>query len=438
MDIKYWISLFSALQMVLHTALLIILLRAFYDSDFHWNGKKAIILGATGLIYFLSLIFRLDIITIILTIVLVIIPVYDYSGKKIVGLFRFICAETLVILCTSVVSLIAVPYFIPNYDPAAGELTLAEELFYNIFLAIYFGVLFLVLYFGVHKRNIVVHRGKPIRIFNILYFLVLILLSGLMLNVDKHSPTALIVLAASFMVAFLILPVFVFSLRISAYYQQRTKLQEAYMQSELEHFRQYMHAQEETRRFRHDIRNNLLCMNEMVTAGDNEKVAQYLKDLLEITESLSFKYVTGDELLDSILNSKAQDMDREDIRLEVDGVLAGGLPWKPVDICAVFANALDNAVEACLKVERSQRRISVDIKSTPQFWFITIANTVEETVDTTKLFHKKGGYTSKSDPSKHGIGTYSIKQTAESYGAVVKAECLDHIFKLEIMIDRNH
>ena len=213
-------------------------------------------------------------------------------------------------------------------------------------------------------------------------------------------------------------------------------MQELYLQSELEHFRQYMHAQEETRRFRHDIRNNLLCMNEMLATGDNEKLGQYIKDMVEITDSLSFKYVTGDMLLDSILNSKAQYMEQEQIQFELDGVLAGGLTWKPMDICAVFANAIDNAVEACQKLPAEQRYISMQIKSSPQFWLIAIENSVAKAVDTKKLFQKNGGYTSKSDSSRHGIGTYSMKQTVESYGAVLKADCTDSVFTLEIMIDK--
>ena len=49
---------------------------------------------------------------------------------------------------------------------------------------------------------------------------------------------------------------------------------------------------------------------------------------------------------------------------------------------------------------------------------------------------KNGGYTSKSDSSRHGIGTYSMKQTVESYGAIMKAECTEKVFTLEIMIDK--
>ena len=77
------------------------------------------------------------------------------------------------------------------------------------------------------------------------------------------------------------------------------------------------------------------------------------------------------------------------------------------------------------------------IKSTSQFWFITIANPVTVAIDTAKLFQRNGGYTSKSDSAKHGIGTYNMKHTVEANGAMLKAECTDETFRLEIMIDKS-
>ena len=108
-----------------------------------------------------------------------------------------------------------------------------------------------------------------------------------------------------------------------------------------------------------------------------------------------------------------------------------------MDICNVFGNALDNAMEACKKLPPEQRYIHMSIKSTLQFWFITIENPVAAAVDTSKLFQKSGGYTTKDNASQHGIGTYNMKHTIESYGGILKAVCTDSAFAVEIMIDKN-
>ena len=76
------------------------------------------------------------------------------------------------------------------------------------------------------------------------------------------------------------------------------------------------------------------------------------------------------------------------------------------------------------------------IKSTPQFWFVRIENPVKEPVNVGLLFQEKGGYTTKQNAGKHGIGTYNMKHTVESNGGMLQAECTNLRFILEIMIDK--
>ena len=87
-----------------------------------------------------------------------------------------------------------------------------------------------------------------------------------------------------------------------------------------------------------------------------------------------------------------------------------------------------------MQLPKESRHITLKIKTTPQFWFVRIENPVKADFNTDLLFRKQGGYTSKLDTSRHGIGTYSIKHTAEVYGGIVKAECKNNLFSLEIMI----
>ena len=252
----------------------------------------------------------------------------------------------------------------------------------------------------------------------------------------SQGQITLVIIGVSFVLTALLLPVFLFYLRISKYHQDRANRQEMHMQAELAHFQQYKLSQEETARFRHDIKNNLLCVNDMLQQGKIPQATQYLQDLLKDAESLSAQYVTGDEILDSILAFKSQKFAASGIQFRLDGVIAGGFGWKPVDICNVFANALDNAIEACEKMPQEGRYITMEIRATSRFWFIRIENPVAEKVDTNRLFKKKDGYTSKADPSLHGLGTYTIKHTVESYGGMLQAQYEDQKFVLEIMVDK--
>lgn len=439
---NYLMDVFYITQAVFCALFLLVFLPCFFDAGFQFNRKKVIFflspIVLAALEYFIhSEIYRFAV-YLYCDVALVFIAIYDYKGKKWVGIIRFLGAIYLFSFIETTIAMMAAYYFLPGFSMESLEISPNELQFYYAFSAACSAFFFILTYFGAYKRGVAISLDrKYIRRLLILYAFLLLVYFTVSGSYEKTSTESVSILAATTILLAILLPVFICALRISTHYQQRVKHQEECMQLELEHFRQYMCAQEETRRFRHDIRNNLLCMNEMVASGDKENLQQYLKDLLEITDTLSFKYVSGDELLDSILNSKAPYMEQQNIRFELDGVVAGGLPWKPADICSVFANAMDNAIEACEKLPPENRHISMRIKSTPQFWLITLENSVAGVVNTKRLFQKNSGYTSKADTENHGIGTYNMKQTVESYGAIIKAECTEQLFTLEIMIDKS-
>ncbi len=417
-----------------------VFLHSFYDAGFRWNKRKAIILAVFLLV--------IDILTAYLPFgdwltigrfpLLFYIALYDYQGKKLRGILRLFLTSIVIEGCFALITSIAAFLMMPDLDWLDPNLMLPlpTEIFINCLHTLFLAIVFFYLYYRLYKPGIVIKCGVREILLVAIYPLVCDILYSLMYYFGRESSLTLIILTCLSILFAIMFPVFMYYTRISRHFQQRTAFQETYMQAELTHFQQYRQAQEETRRFRHDIRNNLLCMKELLQHGNSEEATAYLQDLLETTESLSARFVSGDEMLDCILGVKAGVMDEKKIRFQLDGVLAGGLGWKPADICGVFANALDNAIEACTKLSPEERYITMEIRSTAQYWFITVLNPVKKAVDTGRLF-KKSGYTSKGDQTRHGIGTYNMKHTAESYGAIMKAECTDDTFKLEIMIDKS-
>ena len=444
----------SVLYSVLITSTCIVFLHCFYDPGFGWSVKKAIYLAIcyftstvldTGLMMLLTSNSSSDMLALLIPEVITILTFiaelwiifYDFKGKRLRGIFRYLWVSFIILLCTTLIDSIGTTYLFPEMDIYALDMYYGPMLIISGLYLLIFGSVFLYLYFRIYKKNIFLRFQRREKIFAIVYS---ILFLSFYVVIEYYGPTsniALVGLGITFVMAAILVPVFFYYLQISGHYQDRSKYQEAHLQAELIHFQEYRQRQEETSQFRHDIRNNLLCVNDLLQQGKPDEASEYLKDLLHAVERLSKKYVTGDDLLDSIVGVKAQVMEQHGIHFDLDGVLAGGLPWKSMDICNVFANALDNAMEACQRVTPEKRRISMRIRSTPQFWFVTIENPVEKAVDTSALFQRNGGYTSKSDAAQHGIGTYNMKCTVESYGAMLKADCTDELFRLEIMIDKS-
>ena len=425
-------------------AAVIVFLHCFYDDRFLWTGKKT--LYYIG--YALASVFLMDFFgyesmyTSIVTLTTPFIAVYDYRGSKVKGFLKFLVAYGVIVMCTLFISFNSYMLIMPEADlhllltMETPVLPDKARLFMAIMLILFYVPVFLYLYFGVYKRGVVVRCGKRELVLAAIYPIVCLAVSMIIMFSGKTGTvTTGILISMSIILAFLF-PVFMYYTRLSEHYRKTTEYQQFYMQSELDYFMQYKQNQEETIRFRHDIRNNLLCVREMLQSGKTEDTRKYLEELLETTDTLRNKYITGDEMLDCIIGVKAGTMAEKGIRFRLEGVLAGGLRWKVMDVCVVFANALDNAMEACEQLPPEERVITMTIKSTPQFWLISFQNPVAKDVDTSLLFRKNGGYTSKSNTAQHGIGTYNMKRVVESYGGMLKATCQGAVFTLEIMIDK--
>ena len=298
-------------------------------------------------------------------------------------------------------------------------------------------ILILILYLGYYRK----HRRYILRVpFRILFVLWVILSSFLISlpmaesQIDANHLLLSISYGIIIPIVCIVAPVVIVTMASEKFLREQNEYQESYLKAELEYIEQYKRTQTETRAFRHDIINNLSLAKMMLDEGRTEDANAHISGLLGDVRALSPRYVTGDEMLDMIVSLKADKMRDEKIRFTCDGVLDGGLNMKPMDCCSIFANALDNAIEAAR--DSSDPFVDLSIKRTSKFFVIRISNSCREKVDINKLF-AMNGYTSKSDKEHHGFGLSNIRNTAESYNGMVKAECEDDVFALSVMVPRD-
>ncbi len=239
----------------------------------------------------------------------------------------------------------------------------------------------------------------------------------------------------------LVIPVIFIAIISRRYVIKKTEVQENYISAELDYLNQYKKEQNETRTFRHDIMTKLSTLSAMYREKNYDEAGRNLRALLGNVRAMSPKYVTGDEMLDCIVGMKSSKMEEDGIEFFMDGVLDGGLGMKPVDICVIFANAFDNAIEACEGIpENGKRWIKLSMKKTERFFSIVLSNTMyrkEETGITAVLFGTDERVTTKHDRSLHGFGTQNMKATISKYDGIEKASSKDGIFTLSVIIPRS-
>ena len=202
---------------------------------------------------------------------------------------------------------------------------------------------------------------------------------------------------------------------VITFFKMRTT-QENYRQQlnmQIRQFEWMEQMNEEMRTFRHDLPKKLRPLAAYLDEDKPEEAREILKQFGVFMEESSKTYHTGNYRLDTVLNCEQQLAQADGITITVpfdtvfpkDGV-------DPDDIYTIFPNALDNAIEACRKLE-SGREIFFHSRMTDDTVFITIRNPWTGEV---KL---KNGVpqTTKRNKSLHGYGFRSIKKAAAHYGS---------------------
>lgn len=302
--------------------------------------------------------------------------------------------------------------------------------------------LWAVVYFGFYRKHKQLILGIPYRI----VFVIWVFLMNMIPFIPAEIPSEFITLEQRYSIMSLlfgigtlllgfVVPVAIIILTTERTLAEKTKYQESYLTAELEYIEQYKHKQTETRAFRHDIINNLSMTKMMLDEGHIEEAKEHISDMLGNVRALSPRYITGDEMLDLIVSMKADKMEDKNITFLTDGVIDGGLKIRPMDMCSIFANALDNAIEAASKCPDPSVRLS--IKRTKTFFVIRISNSAMSKVDVGKLM-STSGYTTKRDTEHHGFGLLNIRTAVEKYDGMLKAESDDGSFSLSVMIPRTN
>lgn len=178
----------------------------------------------------------------------------------------------------------------------------------------------------------------------------------------------------------------------------------------------------------HDLKNHMTCIKSFNT---KEEIISYINNLeLQISDFENFRN-TGNETLDIILGEKIYFCKKYSIEFTENINISKLRFIQNTDICAIFANSLDNAIEACLKIDNEvEKRIEVKATYINEFAIIKVTNTKVNEIK----FSDERIQTNKCDKKMHGIGISSIKYIASKYNGEVIINYSDNEFILKIMI----
>ena len=163
---------------------------------------------------------------------------------------------------------------------------------------------------------------------------------------------------------------------------------------------------------RHDMKNKLLLIGQLVTNGETDRAIEMCGACRTELEAARLLVNSENFLLNAILNSKLAGAREKHIQTEIVITTSQFDDIKDVDLCSILGNLLDNAIEAVQKEPEAHRAIKILIEQTGGYRSIMIKNTIGASV----LKQNPQLRTTKKNKQIHGLGLLSVRRTVEKYG----------------------
>ncbi len=202
---------------------------------------------------------------------------------------------------------------------------------------------------------------------------------------------------------------------------------------QIEYARRLAEKSEENRRLVHDFRQHIRTIDGLVLAGGEPSLRSYLDmmtqviDRADCSEGISF---CTNAAVDALLGYYYSSARKMGIEMTVQLTISDRLPLTDVELCTMFGNLIENALDACGRISQGNRSIAISSLINGSTLFFLIENTYDGIV-------KTGGewlLSRKSKEERLGIGLRSVREIVERHGGVLDILPQKSVFRVGICI----
>ena len=240
---------------------------------------------------------------------------------------------------------------------------------------------------------------------------------------------ALLTAVAGFAVVYVLGFYYMVSLLEKESQMQKLRLLHEQTQNQMDLYQSMKKHYEQQRRFSHDYKNQLNCIQGMLENGQTKEAAEYIAGLTGNFRQNEMCINTSHAVVNVMLNQKyLEACDNGIVMTMVSGDLSG-LTISEEDIVTLLGNLLDNAIEACEKLAEN-KVIQFKMVLEEEQLVLSIRNPVKDAVQ----IKNNRIVTSKRDKSQHGIGLLNVDSVIRKNNGTSVLKCENGWFSFAAMI----
>jgi len=209
---------------------------------------------------------------------------------------------------------------------------------------------------------------------------------------------------------------------------EKTNMSQRQLAMEQAHYHTISRHIEETKAARHDLRHHLALVQAYAASGNIKKLEEYINQYIKsVPEDMAIE-LCKNYAVNTIAHYYMDQAKKEKIKTDIHINLPESIDVADSDLCIVFGNLLENALEACRRHGELNPFITVSAALAGEYVVIAVDNTFEGEIKQDKdifLSSKREG---------KGIGITSIQAVAEKYHGQTKFQFSHNVFRASVML----
>lgn len=185
------------------------------------------------------------------------------------------------------------------------------------------------------------------------------------------------------------------------------------------------------RKIRHDMNNHLHVIYSLAEDNQTEEISSYIQSISSHLSAGNIKIFSSNTILNAVLNNKYEAILQANINFAPNINLPDNLPIDAMDLCSIFSNTLDNALEASLRLpDHLSPYIQLKARFDRGYFVYYIENQIDQ-----QITEQNGHFiSSKDNKSNHGFGLLNIQDIVKKYNGDIQITYDTTKFSLTLII----